>query len=474
MQEKNFWSIDYIDSLMIVDKHFTILHASRYNPRFGDLNFENNYSEYDNKNYFEVYPKLDENESTMVECIKKGRVVYRNNQIFRDSKDRVFNTYNITIPIKRCGKIIGAIELSKDITSINDLEKETSDKMISRQLISDFTEYEKIMFEDIHTLNVDMIENIRKAKVFVNSSNPTLIYGETGTGKELFVQAMVNLSSCPREKFVALNCAAVPANLIESTLFGSVKGAYTGAENKIGLFELADGGILFLDELNSMPYETQAKLLRVLQDNRIRPVGSNKEKKVIVKVIAAMNMNPMVAIEKKYLREDLFYRLSSSMIKLIPLRERKEDILLYVNYFINIFNQRFDKKVEGLSRTMLDLFMNCKWKGNVRELKHVIENMISTSEEKILTIKSLPIYMKDNIGLNEKKQLPNKNEKIMYEPMANLREILERTERTAISRALTLTKGHITKAAEILDIPRQTLKYKMNKLNINQNLFKKR
>ncbi len=318
---------------------------------------------------------------------KKGRVVYRENQIFRDFKGRVFNTRNLTIPINKQGEIVGAIELSKDITSIDDLEKKASDKMTSRQLGESFVKEEEMTFDDILTSNVDMIENVRKAKVFSKAPNPTLIYGETGTGKELFVQAMVNYSNRSRHKFIAQNCAAVPENLIESILFGSVKGAYTGAENKVGLFELADGGILFLDELNSMPYSVQAKLLRILQDGKIRPIGSNKEKKVNVKIIAAMNMEPMKAIEEKKLREDLFYRFSSSTIKLVPLRERKEDILLYVKGFIKAYNEQYSKEVEGLSRTMMNIFMQYEWKGNVRELKHIIESMVSMTEENIMTIK---------------------------------------------------------------------------------------
>jgi arginine utilization regulatory protein len=465
-----FWQVDYVDSLMIIDRHFKILHTNRYNPRFDDEPYQNTSSDYLNKNFFEVYPQLSQDQSSMYECIQNGHVVYRENQMFKDYSGRVFNTCNLTIPINRRGEIVGAIELSKDITSIDDLHKKVSYSNNIKKTTAEAIAKDKITFEDILTSSTDMIENIRKAKFFSSSSNPTLIYGETGTGKELFVQAMTNHSKMLRDNFVALNCAAVPENLMESILFGAVKGAYTGAENRTGLFELADKGILFLDELNSMPYGLQAKLLRVLEDGVIRPVGANKGKQINVKIIAAMNVDPIEAIEKKVLREDLFYRFSSSTIKLVPLRQRKQDIVLYVNRFIKDYNSKYKKDVQGLSQTMMEIFMNYEWKGNVRELKHIIESMISTSEERVMTIKNLPIYMKDRIDRDDDKLLVA--ETIVYDPIIPLREALERTERDSIVKALPRTEGKLTNAAKLLCIPRQTLKYKMDKLDIRKQKFK--
>jgi len=314
-----------------------------------------------------------------------------------------------------------------------------------------------------------MKENIRRAKIFSQSSSASLIYGETGTGKELFVQAMANYSGLAREKFVVLNCAAVPENLMESIVFGSVKGAYTGADNRVGIFEQAENGILFLDEINSMPLMIQAKLLRVLQDGVVRKLGSNKEKKINVKVIGAMNVDPVEAIEKNHLREDLFYRLSSNLIELVPLRDRKEDISIYVDYFVDKLNRTYNRKVEGISSGMMDIFYNYDWKGNVRELKHILESMISITNEKILTSKHLPLYMKDRIS---KEGTKGKKNLMKAVPMISLNEALEKTERELINRALLWTKGHQTKAAEILGIPRQTLKYKIKKLGLDYKEYK--
>jgi arginine utilization regulatory protein len=464
------WDLDYVDSLMIVDKHLKVIRSSRYNPRFDDEFLENDYSSYVGLNFFEVYPSLSRNNSSMVECLQTGRAVYRENQIFRDNEGCVFNTCNLTFPINRCGEIVGAIELSKDITAVHDLEKKVSENGSVIESIKEGPVSEEMTFENIISSNAEMIENIRKAKVFSNSSNPTLIYGETGTGKEIFVQAMINYSRRKRKNYVALNCATVPENLIESILFGSVKGAYTGAENQVGLFELAHNGILFLDELNSMPFGLQAKILRVLEDGVIRPLGANKAKKVNIKVIAAMNIDPIEAIEKKVLREDLFYRLSSNTIKLVSLRERKEDILLYVNKFISAYNGKYEKNVEGLSLQMMDIFMDYEWKGNVRELKHIIESMVSMSEEAIITVNNLPIYMKDRIESNHK--VTEIDKASMSEPTIPLHDILEKTEKELITKVLIRTNGQLTKAAEILCIPRQTLKYRMVRLGIDKEKFK--
>jgi arginine utilization regulatory protein len=430
------WKMDYVDSLAIVDKNFKILHSYRCNPRFDEDLLENLYMDYIDKNFYEVYPQLSQSESSMYEAIKNNRIVYNENQIFVDYRGRVFNTRNLTIPIVREGEVVAAIELSKDITSIDDLDKIHHQEGSSHSIGKRSLKIESLSFDDILTNNYEMIENIRMAKIFARSPSSSLIYGETGTGKELFVQSMVNYSGIKREKFVALNCAAVPENLMESILFGSVKGVFTGADNRIGIFEQADQGIVFLDELNSMPIQIQAKLLRVLQDGVVRKLGSEKEKRVDVKVIGAMNCDPLDAIEKGWLREDLFYRLSSNLMRLIPLRERREDVPLYVEHFIKELNAIYSKEVEGISGVMMDVFMTYDWKGNVREIKHILESMISITGEKILTIKHLPLYMKGRITVNKDDKNHKKEKEV---PTLSLSEAVDKTERELIVKALVWT-----------------------------------
>jgi arginine utilization regulatory protein len=463
------WSIDYVDSLAIVDKNFKVIYANGYNPRFDDEILESFYLEYINKNFYEVYPELRPEHSTMYTCIKNNRIIYRDHQFFRDFKGRVFNTRNLTIPILREGEVVGAIELSKDITSISD--QEDGPEAMGAPVVQEAADIvvEKITFDEIMTVNSDMLENIRRAKIYAKSPSPILIFGDTGTGKELFVQAIANHAGVDRRRLVTLNCAAVPKDLFESILFGAVKGAFTGAANRMGLFEQADGGLIFLDELNTMPLETQAKLLRVLQDGKIRPLGSEKEKHVTVKVVAAMNQDPIEAIARGDLREDLFFRLSCNLMQLLPLRERREDIPLYVNHFIKIFNSRYGKQVEGISSAMMDLFMTYDFKGNVRELRHIMETTISTARNSILTIREMPLYMKKRI--DEAEGLSQASEPRQFSGIT-LQEILVKTERDIIVKVLGHTRGNLTKAAERLGIPRQTLKYRMNKLNISKDLYK--
>lgn len=322
-------------------------------------------------------------------------------------------------------------------------------------------------WDDIITCSPEMIRCIDSAKIFAQSGDPVLIYGETGTGKELFVEAMVNENSSHRAHYVVQNCAAIPENLFESILFGSTRGAFTGAENTKGLLELADGGILFLDELNSMPLHLQPKLLRVMQDGKIRPIGSHSEKKVDVKIIAAMNRPPLDLIKTGLLREDLFYRFSSGMICLPPLRDRKEDIPLYISHFMQQFNDKYEKNIHTISDSLKEFFFQYSWPGNVRELKNVLDFCIRTSESDVPDIGSLPLYMeKEGQDLYEESKDGTSPPKYFQLSRYTLKELLETAEKDYIQYALACSQGNVTRAAELLGLPRQTLRFRMDKLQI--------
>ncbi|MCX7904057.1 MAG: sigma 54-interacting transcriptional regulator [Caloramator sp.] len=284
------------------------------------------------------------------------------------------------------------------------------------------------------------------AQKISSSPSPVLIYGETGTGKEVLVKYIHDIGNRRTKPLISQNCAAVPANLLESILFGTVKGAFTEARDKKGLFELADGGILYLDELNSMPVELQGKLLRVLEDGVVRRIGDLKEVKVDVRVIASTNVEPEFCIEKGLLRRDLFYRLSVFYIKLPELKDRKEDIIELCNYFINIFNKKFNKNILGISQEVLEYFYNYDWPGNIRELKNVIEAIINIKDEGFIETKDLPDYIK-------------KEHK-------GFEELVKEYEKRLIEEALSLYNGNVSKAANFLKVPRQTLQYKIKKLGI--------
>lgn len=457
------------DYVLVVNKDFDIIYNSRFDPRMGN---KSDLKEY--KNLFEMYPSLGKNNSSIAKTMSTGATVFNDAQEFADINGRVYVTQNLTIPIFREGQVVGVVELTKDLTTVGDIQGK-SDYLKSIKVEGKFhpnrESNDKISFDDILTINDRMLDAIEKAKVFALNNNPVLIYGETGTGKEMFAQAMINYAASPKQKTIIQNCAAVPENLIESILFGTTKGSYTGAENKKGLFEEADGGIFFLDELNALPYHVQGKLLRVVQEGTFRPIGANREKKVNVKIVAAMNVDPMEAIDKMVLRKDLFYRLSGNMIYLPPLRERKDDIEYLIDNYIDYFNDVYGKNVKGISEELRSFFLEYEWEGNVRELKHVIESMISMTKVNILQFSELPVYLHGKMnGSGKTFDSSADSEDSIVTELKNggydLRSVVEQVERDLILKVLSKTKGNKTKAGEILGIPRQTLKYKMSKLGI--------
>lgn len=466
--KKHISNMDYIDGITIIDGHGRIVYSVRYNPRFDDECYEDEFEKIINKNFLEVYPSVDPNESTLINCIKYGEPIYLKEQPIIDYRGRFINNENLTIPIIKSGKILGAIELSRDITKINE---DYSQKKAVKPIIKkthQISSNKMYNFDDIITCNKEMLHNIQRAKLIADSDSSVLIYGETGTGKELFAQSIHSYSNRKNKPFVAQNCAALPENLFESILFGSVKGAFTGAVDRPGLFEVAHGGTLFLDEINSMPLNLQAKLLRVLQNGKVRRVGDNKDRKVDVRIISTMNVEPHKAIEQNQIREDLFYRLSVVNIKLVPLRERKEDIKLYIEYFIERYNKVANKKVNSISESVKELFYKYDWPGNVRELQHVIESSINFVEGEEIKLIHLPVYLDEKtkkIEKNSKEE--NRNISNHLERYRGMDDVIEKIEKDLIYKALNDSGGNISKAANLLKITRQRLHYKIDKYGIN-------
>lgn len=465
--------VDSLDYILIVDKHFRIV----YNTRYDEALNENSkiYTSVDvlGKQYFDIYPKLDRNASSIAQCLRTGAVIVNKCQEYEDYAGRRFSTNNITFPLVRKGEIIAAVELAIDVgNDAKDLGYDGPSKIFDDFVDKLNREAGKISFDKILTSNDQMRNSIEKAKILARLPNPTLIYGETGTGKELFAQAMITHSQVPQNKVITQNCAAVPENLMEAILFGTVRGAYTGAENKKGLFEEADGGVLFLDELNSVPFEVQSKLLRVLQEGTFMPLGSNKEKHVSVKVIAAMNVEPMDAIDRNILRRDLFYRFSSGLISIPPLRERREDIGIFVNYYLDYFGNLYNKSGLKLSHEVKEFFWSYSWDGNVREMKNVIESMVTLSASgQELTLEQIPTYLRECAVKQQRTRMSRSEDvRLICQGSADIPyyALMEETEKNIILEALRKVHGNKTKAAEILGLPRQTLNYRMQKLGVNQ------
>ncbi|CAK7072032.1 MAG: Arginine utilization regulatory protein RocR [Eubacterium sp.] len=318
-------------------------------------------------------------------------------------------------------------------------------------------------FDHLIGASPNFLDVIEQAKRIANSDESVLIVGETGTGKELFAQSIHNASKRNDHRFIALNCSALPENLMESTLFGTCKGAFTGALNQKGLLEEANGSTLFLDEINSMDIGLQAKLLRVLETKRYRKVGSNQEQSCDIRFICAMNQSPQKAISDKKIRLDLYYRIAVFSLSIPPLRERKEDILFLSNYFIKTLAPPSGKKISGLSQKTSKLFENYAWQGNVRELKHVILQSIYSAKEndRLIEPKHLQNHSFENILSH-----PVKGDSLISVSSlseSDLTKNINAYEKNLIRQALEKNDYNITKTAEYLNITRQSLHGKIKK-----------
>ncbi len=296
---------------------------------------------------------------------------------------------------------------------------------------------------------------LRAVREVAPSSATVLVTGESGTGKELVARA-IHLASSRRERpFVALNCAAIPEGLLESELFGHVRGAFSGAvSNRTGRFEQADGGTLFLDEIGDMPITLQAKILRALQDQRVEPVGSDKSRKVDVRIIAATNRDLREGIQKGTFREDLFYRLNVYPIEIPPLRERPEDVPLLATHFAHEIAPSMGKRIEGFTEAALEALKRHPWPGNVRELRNYVERAIISARRSLLDVGDLPPDLRENrTGSQTPGGLP-------------LDERLEQLEREWILEALQECQGVQVRAAERLGITERSLWHRVKKLGI--------
>lgn len=290
------------------------------------------------------------------------------------------------------------------------------------------------------------------------SDASVLIEGESGTGKELVATAFHLQSARAERPFIRINCAAIPSELIESELFGYVKGAFTGAtRDKRGLFEAAAGGTLLLDEIAEMPAHLQTKLLRVLQERKVRRVGDERELEIDFRLVSSTNRDTAQMIEEGVLRKDLYYRISTVKVKVPPLRERLDDVALLAERFLQRYAEKYNKGVNGISSAALSLLMRYHWPGNVRELESVIEHAVLFTREDKLTPESLPEQLHAAQRAHTNFVIP---------PYMTMEEI----EREAIAQTLERTDGNVTKTAQILDYQRPTLYRKLKKFGLRSDL----
>lgn len=374
-----------------------------------------------------------------------------------------------TYPIVKDGETIAVYSVCKNESSLQALLHETLE--LKRKLYSKSKYNEKnyqkngtqYIFTDIIGDSSVMVNLIKESQTMALVNSPILIVGETGTGKEVFAQSIHNFSKNNKEAFVDINCSAIPENLLESILFGTVKGAYTGAVDQAGLFEEAGKGTLFLDEINSMPILMQSKLLRVLQEKKVRRVGGINSIPISCRIISAVNEDPQKAIKEDKLRQDLYYRLAGVSLYIPPLRERKEDIVTTIEFFINKYNKMLNKNIKSISKELREVMIDYKWPGNVRELEHVIENIMirTTDTQTELKILDIPHYIReDMIGSIS----IDKVQKSQH----GLPDILRSIEKELILESLKKNNWNISRATKDLGIIRQSLEYRMKKLKIEK------
>ncbi|MDQ0340989.1 arginine utilization regulatory protein [Caldalkalibacillus uzonensis] len=412
------------------------------------------------RNLMDAFMFEKENDSTLLQALKFGKTTKNVKQTYFNRKGQEITTINDTFPVIENGQIIGAIEIAKDVTRF--------ERFIKKNMLK--KRDAKYTFESIIGKSKQIKEVIEYSKRATRTSSSVLIVGETGTGKELFAQSIHNGSNRSSKPFIAQNCAALPSSLIESILFGTKKGAFTGATEHPGLFEQAKGGTLLLDEINSLNLDLQAKLLRALQEKKIRRIGDTKDIEIDVRIIATINEDPIDAISKGRLRKDLYYRLSVVSLFIPPLRERKEDIPLLVQSFIDKYNYMFQMNVRGINEEVLQLFYDYDWPGNVRELEHTIEGAMNLIvDEETIDYNHLPIQFRNKSKLKKmdapiaRLDLWNKENP----SVKTLKEHMEEVEKYYIGKVLKDHNFNISRAAQTLGISRQSLQYRLRKLGIS-------
>jgi len=314
----------------------------------------------------------------------------------------------------------------------------------------------KYGLENIIGRSTPMQEVFDTIRQVANSRATVLIQGESGTGKELVAKAIHQLSPRNNGPFVAVHCAALSQNLLESELFGHEKGAFTGAmERRVGRFEKGDGGSLFLDEISEIDASVQVKILRALEERQIERVGGDTPVDVDTRLIAATNRDLKEMVDEGDFREDLFYRLYVVVITLPPLRERQDDTLLLLNHYLAVFNEENSKQIAGFSPAAYEMLAGYDWPGNIRELRNLIERMVVLAHGKVLDVKDIPVQIRETaVGVREVR--------------ADADLTVDEMEKRMIVQALEKTGGNRTRAAEKLGISRRTLHRKLNEYGLGK------
>ena len=382
--------------------------------------------------------------------------------------DRVYDELNETngyqytssiMPIRVSQKNVGAVVVLQETEYVRKIEQKIRHKLAQRGLVANSR------FEDIIGNSRAIKNAIQIARQYSAVDSTVLIYGESGTGKELFAQSIHNESKRKNEAFVAINCASIPINLLESELFGYAEGAFTGAKKggKIGLFELAHNGTIFLDEIGEISNEMQARLLRVLEEKQIMRIGDDRVVPVDIRVIAATNKDLRQLVEQGKFRSDFYYRLKVLSLKLPPLRERKEDLKILIEYYVDYYTKLHMRNSVRITSDGMAVLLDYEWQGNVREIRNIIEQLVVIhSGNDVVGYRETAAFLEDTLHTIPSEQTDGS------ETSVQTSGLLDKSERELISKVLAESGGNKTEAAQRLGISRVTLYRKIKEMNIEE------
>lgn len=443
---------NYFDHAIIIDTSETIVYY--YNIRH-DIN-KLIAKDVMGKKLFQIFPKIKRENSTLIKALS-GISTSNLYQNYETVANQIIGEKIWTSTIYDGDKIIGAVEVG----SYCDLEANGEDNInINITPFNDSDSTRLFTIDDIVTECDVFKREIDKIKKVASTNTSVMIYGETGTGKTMFAEAIHTGGNRADKPFISRNCAAIPSTLIESTLFGTTKGSFTGAKDAPGLFEMANGGTLFLDEINNMNFAVQSKLLRTIENHEVCRVGSFRSIPVDVRIIAATNVEPRELVEKGLLREDLYYRLKVIQLNLVPLRERKGDLEILTKYFIKKYNKIMGKNIQDIEVPLWRKFKDYKWPGNVRELENLIHGGFNFAEGHF--IRAADIDWFDDEAIEDYSGFE-------YDPSKTLKEQVNAYEKAQILETYHIV-DNMDELIEALDLSPQNFKYKVKQLGLENKL----
>jgi len=453
---------NFVDGVLVTDEVGTIVYWKNYQT-YAPIPEK----EAIGKSLLELYPDIQVETSPVFRALNYGEcTIGKEGELVNFKGERIY-LRGTTFPIKEGERIIGAINI---VTYPQNAKSEIKVTPLGGRTYKKLYELTDIIGRS-HRIQVlrSRIEKVAK------TSSSVLIYGETGTGKEMVAQS-IHTASARREKpFISQNCAAIPGNLLESIFFGTTEGSYTGAKNRPGIFEAADGGTIFLDEINSMDINIQAKLLRALEDKKIRRIGGTQERSVNVRIIAAVNEPPLDCIKRGKLRPDLFYRLGSVTIDIPSMRERLEDFDLLMQYYMNHYNREMERNITGVEPEVREILGTYHWPGNVRELRNVLEGAYNFCEGDTIRREDIPAYIfvlheeeqkrkqRENAAVPEAEEELNRG----IHQGGSLKSSVDAFEKQLILKEMKHAKN-LSQLAERLGITRQTLNQKLTKYGLKK------